>query len=124
MDEYIASQPEAAQGVLEGVRSIIRKAVPGAEEVISYKVPTYKLHGGPVSYFAGWKQHYSLYPANRARRRGVQGRPCAGRGRQGHDPLPVLPARSREVDRTHREGTRRTREGEGGRAEPPGRLRW
>jgi uncharacterized protein YdhG (YjbR/CyaY superfamily) len=31
--------------------------------VISYKIPTYKLNGRPVLYFAGWKQHYSLYPA-------------------------------------------------------------
>ena len=31
--------------------------------IISYKIPTYKLHGGPVLYFAGWRQHYSLYPA-------------------------------------------------------------
>jgi uncharacterized protein YdhG (YjbR/CyaY superfamily) len=63
VDEYIASQPEAAQGILKRVRSTIRKAVPGAEEVISYQIPTYKLRGGPVIYFAGWKQHYSLYPA-------------------------------------------------------------
>jgi uncharacterized protein YdhG (YjbR/CyaY superfamily) len=63
VDEYIASQPEAVQGILGRVRSTIRKAVPGAEEVISYKIPTYKLLGGPVLYFAGWKQHYSLYPA-------------------------------------------------------------
>ena len=62
VDEYIASQPEAVQGVLKRVRSAIRKAVPGAEEVISYKIPTYKLNGRPVLYFAGWKQHYSLYP--------------------------------------------------------------
>ena len=63
VDEYIASQPEAVQGVLERVRSTIRKAVPAAEEMISYNIPGYKLHGGPVLYFAGWKQHYSLYPA-------------------------------------------------------------
>jgi uncharacterized protein YdhG (YjbR/CyaY superfamily) len=63
VDEYIASQPEAVQGVLECVRSAIRKAVPGAEEVISYKIPTYKLRGSAVIYFAGWKQHCSLYPA-------------------------------------------------------------
>jgi uncharacterized protein YdhG (YjbR/CyaY superfamily) len=63
VDAYIASQPKNVQGVLELVRSTILKAVPGAEEVISYKIPTYKLHGGPVLYFAGWKQHYSLYPA-------------------------------------------------------------
>jgi uncharacterized protein YdhG (YjbR/CyaY superfamily) len=63
VDDYIASQPEALQGVLARVRSAIRKAVPGAEEMISYKIPTYKLHGRPVIYFAGWKQHYSLYPS-------------------------------------------------------------
>ena len=64
VDEYIASQPEAVRGVLKRVRSTIRKAVPGAEEVISYKIPAYKLHGRPVLYFAGWSQHYSLYPCN------------------------------------------------------------
>ncbi|HET6215608.1 MAG TPA: DUF1801 domain-containing protein [Acidobacteriaceae bacterium] len=63
VDEYIASQPDPVQGVLERVRSAIRKAVPEAEEVISYKIPTFKLPGGPVLYFAGWKQHFSLYPA-------------------------------------------------------------
>jgi len=63
VDEYMASQPEAAQALLQLVRSTIRNAVPGAEEVISYQIPGYKMHGGPVLYFAGWKQHYSLYPA-------------------------------------------------------------
>jgi uncharacterized protein YdhG (YjbR/CyaY superfamily) len=59
---YIAAQPEAVQGVLELVRSTIRKALPGAEEAISYQMPAYKLRGETVIYFAGWKQHYSLYP--------------------------------------------------------------
>jgi uncharacterized protein YdhG (YjbR/CyaY superfamily) len=63
VDEYIASHPEAVQRVLKRVRSTIRKAVPGAEEVISYQIPAYKLHGRPVLYFAGWSQHYSLYPS-------------------------------------------------------------
>lgn len=64
VDEYIASQPETVQVVLERVRSTIRKALPGAEEVISYKIPTYKLRGVPVLYFAAWRRHYSLYPAS------------------------------------------------------------
>jgi uncharacterized protein YdhG (YjbR/CyaY superfamily) len=64
VDEYIALQPETARGVLERVRSAIRNALPGAEEVISYQIPAFKLHGDPVLYFAGWRQHYSLYPAN------------------------------------------------------------
>jgi len=50
------------QGVLELVRSTIRRALPDAEETISYKIPAYKLQGGTVLYFAGWKKHYSLYP--------------------------------------------------------------
>jgi uncharacterized protein YdhG (YjbR/CyaY superfamily) len=62
--EYIASQPEAARGILQRVRSTLRKALPGAEEVISYQIPAYKLDGAAVVYFAGWKQHYSLYPAS------------------------------------------------------------
>src|SRR5438105_14902255 len=61
--EYIASQPHGAQAPLKRVRSTIRKAVPAAEEVISYQIPAFKLRGRPMLYFAGWKQHYSLYPA-------------------------------------------------------------
>jgi len=64
VDEYIASQPEVVQGVLERVRRTIRKAVPGAEETITYRIPTYKLNGRAVIYFAGWRQHYSLYPSS------------------------------------------------------------
>ena len=63
VDEYIATHPADVQALLQRVRRTIRKAVPGAEEAISYQIPTYKLHGGYVVYFAGWKQHYSLYPA-------------------------------------------------------------
>ena len=62
VDEYIASQPETGQRVLKRVRSIIRKAVPDAQEAISYRIPTYKLDGRYVLYFAGWKQHYSVTP--------------------------------------------------------------
>jgi uncharacterized protein YdhG (YjbR/CyaY superfamily) len=64
VDEYLALQPKSSQRLLKRVRSIIRKAVPKAEEVISYGIPAYKLHGRAVLYFAGWSQHYSLYPAN------------------------------------------------------------
>jgi uncharacterized protein YdhG (YjbR/CyaY superfamily) len=62
VDEYLASQPEATRAVLERVRSAIRKALPRAEELISYQIPAYKLDGACVIYFAGWKRHFSLYP--------------------------------------------------------------
>ena len=63
VDEYITTYPEDVQLILQCVRGTIRKAVPGAEEVISYQMPAYKLPAGPVLAFAGWKQHYSLYGA-------------------------------------------------------------
>ena len=66
VSEYIASKPRDAQVILKRVRSTIRKALPAAEELISYQIPVYKLNGVPVLYFAGWKQHYSLYPAGDA----------------------------------------------------------
>ncbi len=63
VDDYLAAQSEAARLVLEHVRASIRKALPDAEEVISYKMPAYRLNGRVVIYFAGWKRHYSIYPA-------------------------------------------------------------
>ncbi len=62
VEEYIALQPAGVRVLLEGVRQAIRQAVPEAEEGISYKMPTFKLHDRVVLHFAGWKRHYSLYP--------------------------------------------------------------
>jgi uncharacterized protein YdhG (YjbR/CyaY superfamily) len=62
VDEYIASQADGAQSILESVRATIRKALPRADEVISYQIPAFKVDGSAVIYFAGWKEHYSLYP--------------------------------------------------------------
>ncbi len=63
VDEYIATHPEDVQAILRRVRATVRKALRGAQEVISYQIPAYKLDGAAVIYFAGWKEHYSLYPA-------------------------------------------------------------
>jgi uncharacterized protein YdhG (YjbR/CyaY superfamily) len=63
VDDYIDAQPDPAKAALHHVRSAIRKALPRAEEGISYKIPVYRLNGERILFFAGWKQHYSLYPA-------------------------------------------------------------
>lgn len=63
VDEYLAMQPEPVRASLERVRAAIRKALPAAEEAIAYGMPVFKNDGRPVIYLAGWKQHYSLYPA-------------------------------------------------------------
>ena len=60
---YIAAQPRSSQAALKKVRAAIRKGAPGAEESIAYGMPTYTLDGRAVIYFAGWKEHYAIYPA-------------------------------------------------------------
>jgi uncharacterized protein YdhG (YjbR/CyaY superfamily) len=62
VDDYIRSFPEDVQTVLEEVRRTIRSVAPGAEETISYQIPTITLGGKYLVYFAGWKQHISFYP--------------------------------------------------------------
>jgi uncharacterized protein YdhG (YjbR/CyaY superfamily) len=65
VDAYIASQPEAARPVLELVRAAVRRALPDADEIISYQIPAYRLPKGTALFFAGWKKHWSLYPAGK-----------------------------------------------------------
>ena len=65
VNDYIASQPPDARRVLKRVRTIIRKALPQADEVISYQIPAFKVDGRTVLYFAGFKEHFSLYPSSR-----------------------------------------------------------
>jgi uncharacterized protein YdhG (YjbR/CyaY superfamily) len=66
VDDYIAAQPKNVQAALRRVRSIVRKAVPSAVEVISYQIPAFKVAGGFFLYLGAWKEHYSLYPASDA----------------------------------------------------------
>ncbi|HTA54739.1 MAG TPA: DUF1801 domain-containing protein [Candidatus Acidoferrales bacterium] len=66
VDEYIASQPEPARSALRQVRDAIRVAVPEAEELIAYNMPTYKLNGTVFVHFGGWKDHYSIYAATKS----------------------------------------------------------
>ncbi|MEA2572997.1 MAG: hypothetical protein QOH93_295 [Chloroflexia bacterium] len=62
VDEYVATFPEDIQALLQAVRATVKAAAPGAEERMSYQMPTFKLDGILV-YFAAWKSHIGLYPA-------------------------------------------------------------
>jgi uncharacterized protein YdhG (YjbR/CyaY superfamily) len=65
INEYIAGFPKDTQKILKQIRATIKKAAPGAEETISYAIPTFKLKGRDLVYFAGYKNHIGLYPAPR-----------------------------------------------------------
>jgi len=62
VDEYLAEQPPRARAALEHIRAAIKSAAPEATEGISYKMPTFKLNGRAFIWFAGFKDHLSLYP--------------------------------------------------------------
>lgn len=61
VDSYIAQFPEHTRDLLTQMRVLIKKAAPKSEEVISYKMPAYKLDGMLV-YFAGYAKHIGFYP--------------------------------------------------------------
>ena len=62
IDAYIAQFPDDVQDRLRTLRRIIRDAAPGAEEKISYRMPTFVLYGNLV-HFAAFRNHIGLYPA-------------------------------------------------------------
>jgi uncharacterized protein YdhG (YjbR/CyaY superfamily) len=66
IDEYIAGFPKDIQKILKEVKTTIKKAIPEAEETISYNLPTFKLNGRYLIYFSAWKSHISLYPFSSA----------------------------------------------------------
>jgi len=59
VDEYLRALSEAVRIMLEKVRQSIKAEAPKAEEVISYRIPTYK-YIGPVVHFAAFDNHCSL----------------------------------------------------------------
>lgn len=62
VDEYIDGAPAPVRKILSRIRATIRRAAPAAEESISYGVPTFKLKGRPLIYFAAFKAHVGVYP--------------------------------------------------------------
>jgi uncharacterized protein YdhG (YjbR/CyaY superfamily) len=66
IDGYIKNFPATAKKMLQQIRTTVKKTIPGAEEVISYSIPAFKLHKKILVYFAGWKDHVSIYPVPKA----------------------------------------------------------
>jgi uncharacterized protein YdhG (YjbR/CyaY superfamily) len=60
IDEYLARVREDQRVALERLRGIIRSAAPQAEECISYRIPTFRLHGALVG-FGATANHCAFY---------------------------------------------------------------
>ena len=62
IDQYIDKFPKDTQDMLIQIRKIVKSTATEAEETISYGMPTFKLNGTYLIYFAGYKNHIGIYP--------------------------------------------------------------
>jgi uncharacterized protein YdhG (YjbR/CyaY superfamily) len=65
IDDYIAAFPAEIQDRLQSIRRAVRRLAPDAVEKISYRIPTFALHGNLV-HFAAFTNHIGLYPGTTA----------------------------------------------------------
>jgi uncharacterized protein YdhG (YjbR/CyaY superfamily) len=59
---YFRALPKEVRSVLKKLRTDVHVAVPGGEQGFTYRMPCVRLEGRPVVWYAGWKNHVSMYP--------------------------------------------------------------
>ena len=62
VDEYLRGLDEPKRSTLQALRRTILEIVPGADQVISYRVPAFRVRGKTVAGFAAFKDHLSYLP--------------------------------------------------------------
>lgn len=62
IEEYIEGFPEETRNILDNIYMIIKEEVSGAEEKMSYGMPTFALNEKNLVHFAAFKKHIGLYP--------------------------------------------------------------
>jgi uncharacterized protein YdhG (YjbR/CyaY superfamily) len=62
VDEYLRGLDEPKRSTLQTLRRTILKALPEAEQVISYRVPAFRVGGKTIAGFAAFKDHLSYLP--------------------------------------------------------------
>src|SRR5437588_12344210 len=62
VDEYLRALEEPKRSTLQTLRRTILEIVPEAEQVISYRVPAFRVGGKTVAGFAAFRDHLSYLP--------------------------------------------------------------
>jgi uncharacterized protein YdhG (YjbR/CyaY superfamily) len=62
VDEYLNAVDEPKRTTLRALRQAIVEIIPDAEQVISYRVPAFRVDGKSVAGFAAFKDHLSYLP--------------------------------------------------------------
>jgi uncharacterized protein YdhG (YjbR/CyaY superfamily) len=61
INQYIAGFPPPVRAILQRIRRTVRRVAPEAEEIISYRMPAFRLNGILI-YFAAFKRHIGVFP--------------------------------------------------------------
>jgi uncharacterized protein YdhG (YjbR/CyaY superfamily) len=62
IDEYLSGVEEPRRSTLQALRTVILEILPDAEQVISYRVPAFRVRGTTVAGFAAFRNHLSFLP--------------------------------------------------------------
>ena len=62
IDDYLANLDEPKRSTLMQLRQTILRAIPDAEQRISYGMPAFTVHGKVIAGFAAFKNHLSYLP--------------------------------------------------------------
>jgi uncharacterized protein YdhG (YjbR/CyaY superfamily) len=62
VDDYLTGVEEPKRTTLQALRRTILEIVPEAEQVISYRVPAFRVGGKTIAGFAAFKDHVSYLP--------------------------------------------------------------
>ena len=65
VDDYLSFLPEHTREIMQSLRKAIREAAPAASEIISYKMPAFKMNNILVWYGA-FKNHVGFFPTAEA----------------------------------------------------------
>ncbi len=62
VDGYLGQLEEPKRSTLQALRRTILEILPDAEQVISYRVPAFRVNGETVAGFAAFRNHLSYLP--------------------------------------------------------------
>lgn len=62
VEVHLAAYPSAQRRALESMRTALHRLLPGADEVMAWGMPSYRVDGDLVLSFSGFTDHNSLFP--------------------------------------------------------------
>ena len=62
VEEFLRPFPPPQRRALNSLRAALQRLLPGAEEVLAWGMPTYRIDGDLVVSFSGFSDHNSLFP--------------------------------------------------------------